>query len=205
MHKSKKIDALLLKRHPVLGYQGDVIRVSRGFARNFLVKNGIVAILTPKMESMRLKLIKEAEHEVAKHKNDILSKLAEFENFEFNISVMIDIKGGLYGSITSVQLADMINDKFGFSLRKRDILLERPIRHVGVHTVPFRAFKNKDDEVIGTVKINVSAENVSSKKKNKDNKKDITDLHELSSDNVVEDSTNEDMSQMYDDTELLEE
>lgn len=165
----KKIEVLLLKRCTNLGYQGDVVSVRRGYARNFLIRSGVAVIMTAKREKERQTLIKLAEEQkvgVRKAAKEVAEML---KDHIFEIKAMMDVKGGLYGAITGNQILSLVNEyikESGMELTKKDLIMTSPIRQMGNHNVSVRLFKHGNDIVTGSVTVSVSAIGKSTKKEN---------------------------------------
>lgn len=136
-----------------LGRAGELVKVKPGYARNFLLPQGLAYEAT----AGNLKRI-EAESKsrnarVAQERSEaeaVAAKLA-------GITVTLTRKAGegdrLFGSITAQDIADALAQK-GQSVDKRKIELEHPIKTIGEHTVPVQLHH----DVVAQVKITVAAE-----------------------------------------------
>lgn len=129
-----------------LGRRGDVVSVAAGYGRNFLLPRGKAYSYTEgnarKVESERhlLRIRETREREEAEA---LASRIAQ-------ISTTIVRKVGendtLYGSVGSSDVAEAL-EKEGFQIDKRRILLEEPIKSVGIYTVPVRLHPEVTAEV----------------------------------------------------------
>ncbi len=136
-----------------LGYEGDVVDVAPGYARNYLIPKGFGVEATDrnikafeqmkrKIEARKLRAREEAEQ--------LRDRLAEMT---IAISQKAGEEGKLYGSVTSMDVADEI-ERQGVVLDRRKILLEKPIKAVGEYEIPVKIYQ----EVTGQVKVVVSPE-----------------------------------------------
>ncbi|MFS0673768.1 50S ribosomal protein L9 [Ornithinibacillus sp. 179-J 7C1 HS] len=133
------------------GKKGEIKNVSDGYARNFLLKNNLAEEATPgnlkALEAQKRKT-KQLEQEEKEEAEQLKTKL---ESLEVKLEAKSGDGGRLFGSITSKQIADVLNKKHGIKIDKRKIELENPIRALGYTNVPIKLHP----EVTGTVKVHV--------------------------------------------------
>ena len=119
-----------------IGRRGDVVEVSRGYVRNFLVPRGLAEVATPtKLEEVRRQMAEaeERDRRIAERASDVAETL--------NKSVItIEARTGederLFGSITAANIASAIEKARGVHLDRRRIKLDEPIKSLGTHQVP---------------------------------------------------------------------
>ena len=117
------------------GKKGQMLDLSDGYARNFLLPRKLAVEATPDaVNTMRMN-DKAAAEKAAKERAEALEiskKLRE-------LTVTVTAKGGgagkLFGSVTSQEIADALKAKSGIVLDKRKIVLADPIKNVGTYTV----------------------------------------------------------------------
>ena len=118
-----------------LGNKGDVVTVSDGYARNFLVPKGLAMAATKgtmkQAESMR----RAREETDRKAKEEAVGKVARLGETPVYISARAGAGGRLFGSVTSSDVARAILDQLEESIDRHDIRLEEPIRSLGNHAV----------------------------------------------------------------------
>ncbi|HEX6593336.1 MAG TPA: 50S ribosomal protein L9 [Bacillota bacterium] len=133
------------------GKKGDVKKVSLGYARNYLFKNKLAIEATPgnlkalKTQQKKEKQKEQAEKEKALSLKEALSKLT------VEIKAKAGQGGRLFGSITNKQIADVLKKEHGYSIDRRKIELDEPIRALGHTVVPVKLHP----EVSGSVKVHV--------------------------------------------------
>ncbi len=131
-----------------VGTAGNVVNVSEGFARNFLIprdfaipatKNNLKSIEHEKkvLESKKEKRKKEAE-----------TIKAKIEKVSCSISKKVGEQDKLFGSVTTQDIEKALKGE-GFDIDKKDILLNEPIKALGVYTVPIRVF----EEIVANTKV----------------------------------------------------
>jgi len=136
-----------------VGRQGEVKEVSAGFARNFLVPQGLVMEATPQnlkiWEREKTKLEKQREEIIAAAKETAEKLNAD----EFATKVKIGENGKIFGSITTANIAKILAEK-GYEVNKKDILLSDNIKEVGNYEIGIRLHP----EVVAKVKLSVVSE-----------------------------------------------
>jgi large subunit ribosomal protein L9 len=128
---------ILLKDVKGSGKCGEVIEVSDGYARNFLIKKGLAEEATAvKINSLNIK-----NKSLEFHKNEEIKALKEQANNLKGKKITLKIKcgenGKIFGSITSKEIADAVNE-LGFSVDKKKVLLKDPIKNLGLYTVEIK-------------------------------------------------------------------
>ena len=117
------------------GKKGQMIEVSDGYARNFMLpKKLAVEATADAVNTMRMN-DKAAAEKAARERaeaNDIAKKLRD-------LTLVVTAKGGgagrLFGSVTNQEIADALKAKTGIVLDKRKIVISDPIKSVGTYTV----------------------------------------------------------------------
>ena len=117
------------------GKKGQMMEISDGYARNFLLPKKLAIEATPDaINTMRMN-DKAAAEKAAKERAealDISHRLRE-------MILVVTAKGGgagkLFGSVTSQEIADALKAKSGIAIDKRKIVLSDPIKNVGTYTV----------------------------------------------------------------------
>ena len=117
------------------GKRGQMIEVSDGYARNFLLPKKLAKEATAdNVNTMRMN-DKATQERQAKERAEAL----EISNKMRNFTVIVMAKGGgagkLFGSITSTEIADALKEQQKIDLDKRKLVLNNPIKNVGTYTV----------------------------------------------------------------------
>src|ERR671917_1360226 len=127
--------AILLKEVDNLGERGDVIDVSPGYLRNFLVPRKLAQPATPGAIAESQRRREAAEHAVAEAAAKAEETAALLRNTVLTISHQAGDDGQLFGSVTSQEIVDAIRQARGVRLDKRRVQLEDAIRTTGTHMV----------------------------------------------------------------------
>ncbi len=126
------MQVILLERIGRLGQMGDVVNVKNGYARNFLLPQGKALRATKdNMEEFKSRRVHlEAENLEQKKEADAVAEKLEGKSF-VTIRQAGD-KGQLYGSVSTRDIADIVKEG-GFTIDRRQVILDRPIKTLGVH------------------------------------------------------------------------
>lgn len=123
---------ILRKDLQSLGDIGDVIDVADGYARNFLLPKNIAEIATEGALKNRERNIERIKAKAEKLHQEALSKAEKISSLA---AVEIEAKSGesgkLFGAITTKKLAELVLEKSGIEVDRKNILLEKPINQVG--------------------------------------------------------------------------
>lgn len=129
-----------------LGHTGDVVNVSAGFARNYLLPRGFAYEATAgnkkRMEQERERL-EAAENSRRETAEEIARKL---EPVSLTFSARVGEEGKLFGSVTTADIAHQLEGQ-GFKIEKRQIDLHEPIKALGVYRVPIRVHADVRAEI----------------------------------------------------------
>ncbi len=139
---------ILRKDHEKLGKTGDIVDVKDGYARNFLIPHSIAFAAT----AGNLKTFEEEKKQRGEREKKDLRQaeklVTELEKVSLTLQVKVGEDEKLFGSVTSQMIADALKEK-GFTLDKRIIELDEPIKALGIYTVNVKLHAN----VTGKVKI----------------------------------------------------
>lgn len=131
------MQVILTQKVQGLGERGDVIRVKDGFARNYLLPKKLAV---PSTEAQKRVLGEENRlHETRDRKlKQSVEVIAEkMKGLSCTLVVQAGEEDKLYGSVTSHDIAKAVSDQ-GFQVDHRQVILEEPIKKLGVYTVPVR-------------------------------------------------------------------
>jgi len=137
---------ILRKDHEKLGAVGAVVDVKDGFARNFLIPKGIAY---PANEGNMRALSEEkrqAERRARKEELAATKLAAELEKLSLTLKMKVGEDEKLFGSVTGQMIADELAAK-GVTVDKRTIVLEEPIRALGIYTVDVKLHHSVNGKV----------------------------------------------------------
>jgi large subunit ribosomal protein L9 len=142
------MEIILKKDVSGIGKAGSVVKVKDGYARNFLFPGGLALPCTSenlrKLEQEKQKKLLESEK--AKSEAEVLkNKLA---GLSLTITVLTQEDEKIFGSVGATEIARALNEE-GFQIDKNIILLDEPIKALGIYEIPIKTHP----EVIAKVKI----------------------------------------------------
>ncbi|MDD5613558.1 MAG: 50S ribosomal protein L9 [Candidatus Omnitrophica bacterium] len=126
---------ILLEDYKGLGLKRDLVNVKNGYAYNFLIPKGIACQATP----AALKDFEARESSDNKKKARVLNRLKELKEKLSGVSLTIKVKAGeeekMYGAVTNIDIARSLKEE-GFEIDRHAIILDEPIKELGVYQVP---------------------------------------------------------------------
>jgi large subunit ribosomal protein L9 len=120
-----------------LGRAGEVVEVKPGYARNYLIPQGLAYSASEgnvrRLEGER----QQAQSSMDRQKGRAEGLAAELEGRSVSFKVKAGEEGRLFGSVTTGDIAEQLASE-GVTIDRRDIMLEEPIKELGVFRVPVR-------------------------------------------------------------------
>ena len=133
---------ILLKELRGKGGEGDVIDVARGFANNYLFRQGIAIEAT----KGNLKQLEQRRDSIAKREETRLADAdalkQRLDAAEVFVKAQVGEEGQLFGSITAQMIADAVAEQAGIEIDRRRIELPKPIKVAGEHTVAYAIYRD---------------------------------------------------------------
>lgn len=128
------MEVILLKRVPKLGQMGDIVNVKPGYARNYLLPHGVADRATEErikyFESVKTQL----EAENLKAREDADKVAAKMQDLMLTFIRTAAETGALYGALSTREISDAVTEA-GFTIERRQIMIEAPVKTLGLHTV----------------------------------------------------------------------
>lgn len=145
---------ILLKDVKALGKKDDVVNVNDGYARNFLLAQKLaVEANTSNMKLLNDK--KEAtQYRKDNEKADAEKLSKELEKMEITFNIKAGSNGKVFGSVTSKDISDALMKKYKIDIDKKKILLNEPIKMVGIKNVEIKLYEG----IIGKIKVVINQE-----------------------------------------------
>ena len=145
---------VILREHvDNLGRRGDVVKVTPGYARNYLLPRKLALAVTENNQRQIDREKKLAEARDLEEKSAAEAVAGRLSAIEIEIARRVGENDTLYGSVTSQDIAQALKDK-GFDIDKRKISLADPLKAVGETTVPVKIHR----DVTAQVKVKVVPE-----------------------------------------------
>src|SRR5580704_17464748 len=140
------MDVILREDVDKLGTRGQLVKVSPGYARNFLLPQHLAVAAT---ESNK-KIVEQERQAHLRREAKEVSDASDLGKMMADVSVTISQKAGendqLFGSVTSKDIAEAL-EKQGYTIERRKIVLDEPIRTLGDFKVPLRLHRDVTAEI----------------------------------------------------------
>ena len=131
-------EVILKENIPGLGAEADLVKVKRGYARNFLVPTGKAYEVTPAaLRQLNNLKTRRAERE-ARELNEAEELARRINKLRLTVTLETGEQGKAFGSITANDLAERIKNELGAELDRHRIVLERPIKETGEHEIAIK-------------------------------------------------------------------
>lgn len=145
---------ILLSGVKDLGEKDELVEVSSGYGRNYLIPNKFAAPAAPALIQAAEKRRKIRLAELEKQKEELQTLADKLSASEISLQSPAGEEGKLFGAVTSSDIAEAIKDQLGAEIDKKKINLEEPIKLAGEYRVPIHLFK----EIKAEIKVKVSAQ-----------------------------------------------
>ena len=147
------MEIILRERVEKLGTKGDVVNVSDGYARNFLLPKKLAVLATPaNMKQIEQEKAAAVRRE-AKEKQEAEALANQLSQVSLQVSRKVGENEVLYGSVTSMDIAQLLEAK-GFTVDRRKIDLHEALKSLGQHDIPIKLHR----EVTAFIKVEVIKE-----------------------------------------------
>jgi large subunit ribosomal protein L9 len=130
-----------------VGRRGDIVDVSGGFARNYLVPTGRAVEAPPGVTAQAAAMRRARDLRDAKDRDSAGTVAQAITAKPITVNARAGAEGRLFGSVTAADIAEAIEAQTGAVVDRRKIALAEPIRSVGSHTVSVKLHPEVESEV----------------------------------------------------------
>jgi large subunit ribosomal protein L9 len=140
------IQLILTQQVPHLGGSGDVVKVRPGYARNYLVPQGLATFATAnnlrlvEKHRQRIKALEEAR------RADLQNLAAQIAQRSLTIEANANAEGHLYGSVNADQIAEALRTE-GFPIQSEHVRIEGPLKELGLYSIRIHLAADIEGEV----------------------------------------------------------
>ncbi|MCL9980467.1 MAG: 50S ribosomal protein L9 [Bacteroidia bacterium] len=135
-----------------LGYKDDVVTVKDGYGRNFLIPQGKAKLASESALKMLAEDLRQREFKLDKIKKDADAMAEKLNGATVTVSTKAGASGKIFGSVTSLQVANVLKEK-GFDVDRRKIVLD-DIKAIGTYSAVVNLFK----DISATITVDVVTE-----------------------------------------------
>ena len=128
---------ILLENVPSLGKAGDLVKVSAGYGRNYLIPQQKAILATEKSLKVVEHKKRQVQQRMEKTKKDSEKMGQRIEKLSCTFAKTVGESGKLFGSVTSMDIESYLKEN-GIEVDRKKIILEEPIKNLGMFTVPIK-------------------------------------------------------------------
>jgi len=140
------MEIILTKDIKGLGYKNDIVDVKPGYGRNYLIPKGMAILANASNKKMKEEEIRQAAHKAEKLKADALGLAEKIQALKLTLKTKVGESGKIFGAITTLQLADAINEN-GYDIDRKQIKIQGDVKTVGDFTAKVELHKEVFAEV----------------------------------------------------------
>lgn len=131
-------EIILTENVPGLGAEADVVKVRRGYARNYLLPHGKAYEVTPAALRQLDNLKKKRAEREARELNDAEETARKITKARITFTLATGEAGKAFGSITAQDIANRMKNELGLEIDRHKIVLDRAIKDTGEHEVAIK-------------------------------------------------------------------
>lgn len=140
------VEVLLAENVEQLGQQGDIVRVKPGFARNYLLPQGLATVATEhnkRMVERHRQKLEQLEVQRVRSLKDLAETIGRYS---VTLEANANPEGHLYGSIVAADISKSLKTA-GYAVEPKHIRLEGPLKELGMYTVAVQLHEKVKSEV----------------------------------------------------------
>ncbi|MFH1509060.1 MAG: 50S ribosomal protein L9 [bacterium] len=143
---------VLTKNIETLGNRGDIKDVSRGYAQNYLIPNGLAEVLTPGVRNNYKMLAKKIDQEKAKAEAGKKDLQASLKDVKIDMEEKVNEDDKLFGAITAKEIIKYLKSNNNIEVTEKNIKKFAAIKKIGSYKITFIIDKDKEIKVPLVVK-----------------------------------------------------
>jgi len=139
---------LLIEDVRDLGRSGDIVAVKPGYARNYLLPQGVALIADRRTLRIQERLQQERAKKAAEDRKEAEAQAKQLETIVLETRVKTDPEGHMYGSVAVQDILDLLAEVAKIEVDKKGVLLKHPIKALGIHRVELRLNEGVEAAVV---------------------------------------------------------
>ncbi len=125
-----------------LGHKDDIVTVKDGYGRNFLIPQGMAILASPSAVKAHKEKLRQQSHKEEQLRKDAEDKATKLEKVELKIGAKTSSTGKIFGSVNTIQIAEVLNEK-GYDVDRKNISLnDETIKEVGTYKASIKLYKD---------------------------------------------------------------
>lgn len=142
------MDIILKQDINNLGYKDDIVAVKPGYARNFLIPQGMAILATERNRKILAEELRQRAHKEEKIKNEAVEKAKALEGLKLRIPAKAAATGKIFGSVNNIMIANAIKETCNLDVdRKQIVINEDAVKEVGEYKAKVKLHKDVQVEV----------------------------------------------------------
>ncbi len=130
-----------------LGHKDDIVEVKNGYGRNFLIPQGMAILANASTKKSHAEKLRQQSHKEEQFRSDAEAQAAKLNKVEFKIGAKTSSTGKIFGSVNTIQIAEVLNEK-GYDVDRKNISLnDDSIKEVGTYTATIKLYKDIKAEI----------------------------------------------------------
>ncbi|MGC9331547.1 MAG: 50S ribosomal protein L9 [Bacteroidales bacterium] len=139
------MDIILKKNIPNLGEKDDIVNVRNGYARHYLIPNGMAVIATKSARKMHEENMRQRTHKIEKMREEAQNHADKIANTKLRIGAKTSSTGKIFGSVNEIILAETL-EKEGITVDRKNIKLDNTVKEVGKYKASVKLYKDIEAE-----------------------------------------------------------
>jgi len=145
-------ELILTENVPGLGAEADVVKVRRGYARNYLLPRGMAYEVTPAALRQQNALKQKRAEREARELNEAQDLARRIGKARFVFTLETGETGKAFGSVTAQDIVNRLKNEVGAEIDRHKVVLERPIKDTGEHEVAIKLHHDVTAQLVVQVK-----------------------------------------------------
>ncbi|MBQ0129801.1 MAG: 50S ribosomal protein L9 [Bacteroidales bacterium] len=142
------MDIILKQDVNNLGYKNDIVTVKPGYARNFLIPQGMAILATERNRKILAEEMRQQAHKEEKVRNEAQEKANIINGLKLRVPAKASETGKIYGSVNNVQIANAIKEACNLDIdRKQIVLSDDTVKEIGSYKAKVKLHKDVQAEV----------------------------------------------------------
>lgn len=143
------MDIILKQDVNNLGYKNDIVTVKPGYARNFLIPQGMAILATERNRKILAEEMRQQAHKEEKVRNEAQEKANIINGLKLRVPAKASETGKIYGSVNNVQIANAIKEACNLDIdRKQIVLSDDTVKEIGSYKAKVKLHKDVQAEVV---------------------------------------------------------